>query len=106
MPSGVSTIIGTIDRVLVNNEIKYFNSSLFLSLKDVKSYNKIFLVPFAEYVPFSEKLSFLRKINFGQANFTKGQDINLFKIDSIYIGNIICYESSIPSLVSKFIKEV
>ena len=73
--------------------------------KESKLYNKIFLVPFAEYVPFSEKLSILKKINFGQANFTKGQNIALFKIDSLNIGNVICYESSNPTLVSKFIRK-
>ena len=66
---------------------------------------KIFLVPFAEYVPFSEKLSILKKVNFGQANFTKGQHIAIFKIDSLNIGNVICYESSNPTLVSKFIRK-
>ena len=104
--SRVPALVGTIDKAKINGEVKYFNSSLFFSpYKDTKLYNKIFLVPFAEYVPLSEKLPILKRINFGQANFTKGQNIALFKIDSINIGNVICYESSNPRLVSKFIKK-
>ena len=104
--SGVPILVGTIDKVKINSEVKYFNSSIFFSpKKESKLYNKIFLVPFAEYVPLSEKLSILKKINFGQANFTKGQNIALFKIDSLNIGNVICYESSNPNLVSKFIRK-
>ena len=104
--SGVPILVGTIDKVKINSEVKYFNSSMFFSpKKESKLYNKIFLVPFAEYVPLSEKLSILKKINFGQANFTKGQNIALFKIDSLNIGNVICYESSNPTLVSKFIRK-
>ena len=104
--SGVPILVGTIDKIKINNEVKYFNSSIFFSpKKESKLYNKIFLVPFAEYVPLSEKLSILKKINFGQANFTKGRNIALFKIDSLNIGNVICYESSNPTLVSKFIRK-
>ena len=102
--SGVPILVGTIDKVKINSEVKYFNSSFFFSKKESKLYNKIFLVPFAEYVPLSEKLPILKKINFGQANFTKGQNIALFNIDSLNIGNVICYESSNPNLVSKFIR--
>jgi apolipoprotein N-acyltransferase len=61
-------------------------------------------VPFAEYIPISEYFPSLRKLNFGQGNFTHGSDFTLFQLDSTFFSNIICYESSMPNMVRKFVK--
>jgi len=67
-------------------------------------YYKMHLVPFAEYIPFSEKFPILKRLNFGQGNFTSGRNFTLFEVDSVPFGNLICYESSIPSIVSQFVR--
>ena len=105
--SGIPTLIGTVDRVFsVEEGNKYYNSSiLFMPNNDIQIYNKIFLVPFAEYVPFSEKFSFLKKLNFGQGNFSQGSKISVFDLKEVRIANLICYESSIPRLVGEFVKK-
>ena len=43
-------------------------------------------------------------MNFGQGNFIPGKEFTLFNLDSVKFSNIICYESSIPNLVRKFVK--
>ena len=62
------------------------------------------MVPFAEYIPLSWKFPILKKLNFGQGNFTPGSDYTLFKLDSTLFSNVICYESSVPDLVRKFVQ--
>ena len=103
----IPCLIGTVDRaVSIDGEKKYFNSSiLFSPNKDIEIYEKVHLVPFAEYVPLSDKLSFLKKINFGQGNFSHGEKISVFNLNGLNIATLICYESSMPSLVTKFVKK-
>ena len=67
-------------------------------------YNKVHLVPFAEYIPLSEKFPSLKKLNFGQGNFTSGKEYTIFELDSTRFSNVICYESSMPKLVKGFVK--
>ncbi len=71
---------------------------------DLELYHKIHLVPFAEYIPLSWKFPILKKLNFGQGNFVQGNDYTVFEVDSIKFSTIICYESSMPRLVSRFIR--
>ena len=62
------------------------------------------MVPFAEYIPFSRYFPILKKLNFGQGNFSQGEEYTVFKVDSIQFSNIICYESSLPDIFREFIK--
>ena len=102
----IPLLSGTVDRVIDENGVKkYYNSTIFIKPDDsVKMYNKIHLVPFAEYIPLSEKFPSLKKLNFGQGNFTPGNEYTIFELDSIRFSNIICYESSIPKIVKSFVK--
>ena len=104
--TGIPVLIGTVDRVLSTSGIKkYYNSTMFLSPKeDYVLYNKIHLVPFAEYIPFSNKFRYLENLNFGQGNFSHGFDYTIFNWNEVNFSNLICYESSIPSLVRKFVQ--
>ena len=79
--SGVPILVGTIDKVKINSEVKYFNSSIFFSpKKELKLYNKIFLVPFAEYVPLSEKLSILKKLILDRLTLLKAKTLLFLKL--------------------------
>lgn len=102
----IPALIGTVDRVISSNGNKnYFNSTMFLSpQRDYVLYNKMHLVPFAEYIPFSNFFQYLENLNFGQGNFSHGIDYTTFNWGDINFSNLICYESSIPSLVRKFVQ--
>ncbi|MBT3299247.1 MAG: apolipoprotein N-acyltransferase [Candidatus Marinimicrobia bacterium] len=103
--SKIPLLTGTVDRKKVDGERHYFNASMYFTPNNAQSfYNKIHLVPFAEYIPMSEYFPSLRKLNFGQGNFTHGSDFTLFQLDSTFFSNIICYESSMPNMVRKFVK--
>ena len=99
----IPLIMGTVDFKRDKAERKVYNGSIYFGLNENKIYHKLLLVPFAEYIPLSEKFSFLKQLNFGQANFSHGSEFTTFPIDSIYFSNIICYESSHPSVARGFI---
>ncbi|NTW63056.1 MAG: apolipoprotein N-acyltransferase [Chlorobiaceae bacterium] len=110
-------------RLPVSNSAKYddvsggyfetFNASMLLApgfgLPQV--YHKIRLVPFAERVPYVEYLPWLGNFTFslaGISSWGKGSDTTLMQLDSsrhgkVVLGNIICYESIFPGLVSEFV---
>ncbi|MFC1550498.1 apolipoprotein N-acyltransferase [Candidatus Neomarinimicrobiota bacterium] len=104
--SNIPLLAGTVDRITDDQGNRhYFNGSIFLNTDNsVNMYHKIHLVPFAEYIPLSEKFPKLKELNFGQGNFLPGKEFTLFNLDSVKFSNIICYESSIPNLVRKFVK--
>lgn len=104
--AGIPLLSGTVDRIYDEDRNKlYFNSSIFIDTSgNTKMYSKINLVPFAEYIPLSGLFPSLKKLNFGQANFTHGKEHTIFEVDSIKFSNVICYESSIPQLLRKFVK--
>jgi apolipoprotein N-acyltransferase len=85
----------------VNNELKqYFNSfSIYDSeLNLLKSYNKINLVPFGEFLPFENILSSIgfKTITNNYQSFTKGNKRSIIEIKdknfSLKILPLICYE--------------
>jgi len=99
----IPLIMGTVDFKRDTLGRKVFNGSIYFGLNENKIYHKLLLVPFAEYIPLSNKFTFLNKLNFGQANFTHGNEFTVFQIDTISFSNMICYESSHPSIARGFI---
>lgn len=103
--SGIPLLSGTVDKERIDDEIHYYNGTMLLNPDgSYQLYYKVLLVPFAEYIPLSLKFPILKKLNFGQGNFTPGSDYTLFKLDSTLFSNVICYESSVPDLVRKFVQ--
>ncbi|NQV36584.1 MAG: apolipoprotein N-acyltransferase [Candidatus Marinimicrobia bacterium] len=104
--SGIPLLSGTVDKEWISeDESHYYNGTILLNPDEsYQMYNKVYLVPFAEYIPLSWKYPILKELNFGQGNFTPGSDYTLFKLDSMLFSNIICYESSIPNVVRKFVQ--
>ena len=104
--SGIPVITGTVDRTISpNGEKSYFNSTMFLTPNhDFILYNKLHLVPFAEYIPLSAQFPSLKKLNFGQGNFSHGTEYTVFKWQDTQFSNLICYESSIPKVVREFVQ--
>ncbi len=82
----------------------YFNSiGHFGKSGLINSYQKIQPVPLAEHIPFSSIFPSLKKINIGQANWEIGKNHTIFNQNQIKFSGVICYESTYPSLVRKFV---
>ena len=104
--SNIPVLTGTVDRTKsAKGEKQYYNSTLFFTPNQSSIiYNKLHLVPFAEYIPLSEQFPLLKQLNFGQGNFSHGTEYTVFEMDSIQFSNLICYESSNPSVVRQFVQ--
>jgi apolipoprotein N-acyltransferase len=93
-------IVGTVGQ---KGEGKILNSAIQISpdgqLKG--RYDKIFLVPFGEYIPFPFK-GIVGKITKEIGDFEPGERVSTFDLGSQRLGAFICYESAIPHLVRQF----
>ena len=84
-----------------------YNSAFLIKPDDseIERYDKIHLVPFGERVPFQKFIPALGKLNFGQAEFTVGQDYHIFQIEDARFGAMVCYESIFPQIVRRFVTD-
>lgn len=97
-------ITGIPQRVYLNDELKVYNSAIFMKSDGFyDTYQKIFLVPFAEYVPFFQ--NWLTKINQfdDMGSFTPGENYNTFEINNIKSSIMICYDSSSYRIAKKMV---
>ena len=97
-------ITGIPQRVYLNDELKVYNSAIFMKSDGFyDTYQKIFLVPFAEYVPFFK--NWLTKINQfdDMGSFSPGEIYNTFEINNIQSSIMICYDSSSYRIAKKMV---
>ncbi len=66
----------------------------------VDRYDKMFLVPFGEFVP--SMFSFVNRITKEAGDFTAGTRVVVFRFGDHRLGAFICYESAFPHLVRQF----
>ena len=106
--SNIPIIIGTVDRYIDSLGAKsYYNSAMFLKPhKDYSMYNKIHLVPFAEYDLVPTFLSPLKDLNLNvnRGVFKKGKEYVNFELNNLSFADLICYESSFPRYARKFVR--
>ncbi|MFH1853514.1 MAG: apolipoprotein N-acyltransferase [Candidatus Neomarinimicrobiota bacterium] len=104
--AGIPLLTGAVDKdILDDGTQKLYNGSLLLRPDGkMETYNKIHLVPFAEYIPLSGTFPILEELNFGQGNFDQGDKLTVFEVDSVRFSNLICYESAFPQLVRRFVQ--
>ena len=91
-----------------------YNASMLLQPGDtgVQVYHKMRLVPFGERVPYSEYLPWLERLSFSLSGITswqQGREATVMTVKdsrggTFMFGNIICYESIFPGLVSRFVE--
>jgi apolipoprotein N-acyltransferase len=79
------------------------NSAFMLSPSGqlVDRYDKMFLVPFGEFVP--PLFSFVNRITQEAGDFTPGNRVVVFPFGEHHLGAFICYESAFPHLVRRFV---
>ena len=103
---GSVLITGIPQRMIFNDELKVYNSAIFLRPDGFyDTYQKIFLVPFAEYVPFFK--NWLSKINQfdDMGSFSPGQNYNTFDIGNVKSSIMICYDSSSFKIAKRMVEK-
>ena len=68
-------------------------------------YHKRQPVPLAEYVPLSSTFNYLKSLNIGSANFSKGEEDKVFRIDGVAFTSMICFESTFPEINRRHAKK-
>ena len=102
--SGTYFITGIPERKNIDGINQNFNSSIILKPDgSFDTYQKIFLVPFAEYVPFFR--NWITKMNqFDDiGSFYPGSEYKTFNINDFKASILICYDSSSPQIVETMV---
>jgi len=81
------------------------NSAVMLSPSGqvIDRYDKMFLVPFGEFVP--PLFEWVNRITKEAGDFTPGKRVVVFRLGEHRLGAFICYESAFPHLVRQFALE-
>ncbi len=67
------------------------------------TYDKMYLVPFGEFVP--PIFGWVNRITTEAGDFQPGRQIVVSQVDNHKLGTVICYESAFPELVRRFVGE-
>jgi apolipoprotein N-acyltransferase len=86
---------------------RYYNSALLIdeSGRTQRSYRKMLLVPFGEYVPLKSVLFFVGPLVEAVSDFSAGTTPVVFDAGGRRLSVAICYESVYPSLAQQFVEE-
>lgn len=104
---GIPILVGT--TLLETQEIAY-NSALLVNAegKDAGRYDKLYLVPFGEYMPFQNLFPWFTPFaeSLGISNFTAGREKTVFRIlnGEIAFSSLICFEDTFPDLARDFVQ--
>ena len=87
-------------------EMTLYNRAYLISssVEVVGYYDKMYLVPFGEYVPFPRVLFFLNKLVEGIGDFAAGTVPTVFSLPPGKFGVLIGYEGIFPELARRFVR--
>jgi apolipoprotein N-acyltransferase len=104
--AGTDVYIGYIRHVKEGQRWRSFNSSgMFTRSGELsQQYDKINLLQFGERIPFSGWLPFLERMDFGQANFKRGEVQTIFGSDAGRFGSLICFESTFSGYSRDYVR--
>ena len=107
--TGTPFIIGTdeIERGTSGAPDRYYNAAVLVGAdgQSRRSYRKMQLVPFGEYVPLKPLLFFVGPLVEAVSDFSAGTDAIVFDADGRRISVAICYEVVYPSIARAFVHE-
>ena len=83
-----------------------FNSAQLISPDGtiVGQYNKIQLLPFAEYLPYKNIIPWSENVTSLAGDFMRGAEYTVFAVNGVKFGVTICWESIFPGLFRQFVK--
>jgi apolipoprotein N-acyltransferase len=95
-------ILGMIHRDAQN---RYYNSAQLVSSagEPVRQYDKMYLVPFGEYVP--APFAFVNQVSDEVGAYTPGEERRLFSLNGRMAGVFICYEAAVGPHVREFARQ-
>ena len=100
-------VIGTdeIERGAVGDPDRYYNAAVLLGAdgRSHRSYRKMQLVPFGEYVPLKALLFFVGPLVEAVSDFSAGTEPIVFEIDGKHVSVAICYEVVYPWIARAFV---
>jgi apolipoprotein N-acyltransferase len=101
-------IVGALTYHFRNGRIETYNSALLLSpeWEVVERYHKMHRVMFGEYIPFGEALPWLYKLTPLGSGLTRGKSAEAFEVAGVTLAPSICFESIVPHLVRRQIREL
>jgi apolipoprotein N-acyltransferase len=107
-----SLLIGSSERqkhqVKKRSERKYMNSAFLIHPNRSKGkhqrYDKIRLLPFAEYLPYKEKIPWSYAKIPDIKGYVPGEEFIVFKQDNFAFSTTICWENIYPELVRSFVR--
>ncbi len=70
-----------------------------------QEYKKLHLVPFGEHIPFDKQIPILKKIDFGEGDYSPGNEYTVFTTDDIKFSCLICFESIFTEISRVFVKQ-
>jgi len=101
-------LIGSPSFIEKNNEKKYYNSAYIVNEKGeiLDQYDKIILLPFAEYNPIKTYLPFFKPIASTEDDFSKGELTPIKRIQNKFKPGIqICYEIIFPASTRQLVNQ-
>ena len=92
---------GQLDPYLYYNAANLFSPEYFAA----ENYYKNILVPFGERIPLLSQFPFLWRLDFGQANFERGESAKVYSVLGQSFSPLICFEIAFPMYLRNIFRD-